>query len=113
MVCLLVGVWQMGQHFARLSEAAPPIVVGAYDSNSYEGFRDPPFSLLVLLGFGGLCLRLTDDNPRLFRNVCLTAGVLTLIAYGSWWWTEVLYDEHVIHSFPVLSTLAVSDDLTD
>ena len=55
---------------------------------------------MVLLGLGGLCVRITDDNPRLFRNVCLLAAVLTLIGYGSWWWTEVLYDQQVIHSSP-------------
>lgn len=28
------------------------------------------------------------------------AAVLTLIGYGSWWWTEVLYNQQVIHSSP-------------
>lgn len=71
-------------------------------ANSYEGHRDPPLAeaVMILLGIGGLCVRLTDDNPRLYRNVCLIALVLTLIAYGSWWWTEVLYNGQVIHSNP-------------
>jgi hypothetical protein len=79
--------------------------------NAYEGHRDPPLAeaVIVLLGIGGLCLRLTDDSPRLFRNVCLMAAVLTVIAYGSWWWTEVLYDEQVIHSIP--TNLQGSQDL--
>jgi hypothetical protein len=108
-VCLLLGVWEMRQHFAHLDAPAKADTVqtGAPTPNlptpnPYEGHRDPPLAeaVMVLLGVGGLCLRLTDDNPRLFRNVCLMAGVLTLIAYGSWWWTEVVYDQQVIHSFP-------------
>lgn len=103
--CLLIGLWELSQHFAHLVEPrAHRLAAGAIASivNPYEIHRDPPLAeiLLVLLGVGGLCLRLTHDNPRLFRNVCLMAGVLTLIAYGSWWWTEVLYDQQVIHSFP-------------
>jgi hypothetical protein len=113
---LLLGVWEMRQHFMRLHEPSPTVSVEtikpAIDksapanpyatSNPYEGHGDPPLAeaLIVLLGVGGLCVRLTDDSPRLFRNVCLMAAVLTLIGYGSWWWTEVLYDQHVIHSFP-------------
>ena len=70
--------------------------------NRYERHSDPPLAeaVLILHGVRGLCLRLKDDNPRLFRNVCLIAGVLAIIAYGSWWWTEVMYDQQVIHSFP-------------
>ncbi len=105
-VCLILGLWLMGQHYSHLNEPARTLFVSASNANPspnpYEGHRDPPLAeaVMVLLGVGGLCLRLTDDNPRLFRNVCLMAGVLTLIAYGSWWWTEVLYDQQVIHSFP-------------
>jgi 4-amino-4-deoxy-L-arabinose transferase-like glycosyltransferase len=100
--CVLLGLWQMNQHFAHLHEPARAMAGAASTPNPYEGHRDPPLAeaVMVLLGVGGLCLRLTDDNPRLFRNVCLMAGVLTLIAYGSWWWTEVLYYQPVIHSFP-------------
>lgn len=83
--CLLLGLWEMHQHFGR-----------------GEGHADPPLAeaLIFLLGVGGLwlCLRIPDDKPRLFRNGCLIAAVLTLIGYGSWWWTEVLYDQQVIHS---------------
>ncbi len=103
MACLLLGLWEMRQHFSHLHNLTRGLVVDSQATpNPYEGHRDPPLAeaVLVLLGVGGLCLRLTDDNPRLFRNVCLMAGVLTLIAYGSWWWTEVLYDQQVIHSFP-------------
>ena len=105
--CLALGVWAMTQHYVRQyradnylsqhkTETTPP-------RNPYEAQKDPPLaeSLLILLGVGGLLVPLADDNPRLFRNVCLMAGVLTLIAYGSWWWTEVLYDQQVIHSLTV------------
>jgi hypothetical protein len=103
--CLLLGLWEMSQHFVHQHESSEikrATGNSAPTSNPYETHDDPPLAeaVLVLLGVGGLCLRLTDDNPRLFRNVCLIAGVLTLIAYGSWWWTEVLYDQQVIHSFP-------------
>ena len=101
-VCLLLGVWQMKQHFAHLHEPSRIMVADAPTPNPFEGHRDPPLAeaVMILLGIGGLSLHLTDDNPRLFRNVCLMAGVLTLVTYGSWWWTEVLYDQQVIHSFP-------------
>src|ERR1035438_2020906 len=109
--CLLLGLWEMTQHFAHqhelsgtVSVANPAIGKSAPTPNPYEGHRDPPLAeaVMVLLGVGGLCLRisLADDSPRLFRNICLIAAVLTLIGYGSWWWTEVLYDQQVIHSFP-------------
>jgi hypothetical protein len=72
-------------------------------TNPYQGHNDPPLaeSLIILLGLGGLLVPFADDNPRLFRNVGLMAGVLTLVAYGSWWWPEVLYDQQVIHSLTV------------
>lgn len=97
-VCMLVGVWQMHQHFSRVYQPAPIPLIDT--PNPYELHRDPPLAeaVMILLGVGGLCLRLKDDNPRLFRNVCLIAAILTLIGYGSWWWTEVLYYQQVIHS---------------
>jgi hypothetical protein len=66
------------------------ITNSAPSSNPYEGHGDPPLAeaMMHLLGMGILCIGLTDDSPRLFRKVCLIAAVLTLIAYGSWWWTE-------------------------
>jgi hypothetical protein len=99
----------MGEHFAnqrkpslavRAETAKPANGNSATASIPYDEYSDPPLAeaVLVLLGVGGLCLRLADDSPRLFRNVCLMAAVLTLIGYGSWWWTEVLYDQQVIHS---------------
>jgi hypothetical protein len=109
---LLIGLWEMHEHFAnqhksplavRVEANKPAIGKRTPISIPYEGYRDPPLAeaVMVLLGVGGLCLRLADDSPRLFRNVCLMAAVLTLIGYGSWWWTEVLYDQQVIHSFPI------------
>lgn len=126
-VCLLLGVWDLGRHILRQHEFAlalsengnilwrlenevedlgvdmiEPAISLNGTANQYEGDTDPPLAeaLLVLLGVGGLCLRPSSDSPRLFRNVCLMALVLTLIGYGSWWWTEVLYDQQVIHSVP-------------
>ena len=99
--CLLVGLFEMDHHFTHLHEASKIVAVQTKEpAIPYEGHSDPPLAeaVMILLGVGGLSLRLTDDSPRLFRNVCLMAAVLTLIAYGSWWWTEVLYDQQVIHS---------------
>jgi hypothetical protein len=108
---LLIGLWEMREHFANQHKHSlivgvetnkPAIGKSTPISIPYEGHGDPPLAegVIVLLGVGGLCLRLTDDSPRLFWNVCLMAAVLTLIGYGSWWWTEVLYDQQVIHSSP-------------
>ena len=94
--CLLLGAWKMAQHFSHIDESTRRF------PNPYEWHIDPPLAeaSMILLGIGGLCLRHTDDSPRLFRNVCLIAAVLTVVGYGSWWWSEVLYNQQVIHSFP-------------
>jgi hypothetical protein len=111
---LIFGLWTMGMHFSRLGQPeaaastanfaetgqAAPAPIAPLAVNRYEGYRDPPLAeaVMILLGIGGLLLRLSGENPRLYRNVCLIAAVLTITAYGSWWWTEVIYDEQVIHS---------------
>ena len=92
--CLAYGLWAMWQHFVR---NAP---------NLYESHRDPPLAemVLILLGAGGFFVRHNDESPSVFRNGCLVAAVLTVLAYGAWWWTEVLYDQQVIHSLPTIGT---------
>lgn len=88
--CLAFGLWAIWQHFLKNYP------------NLYESHRDPPLAemVLILLGAAGFFARHSDESPRLFRNACLVAAVLTVIAYGAWWWTEVLYDQQVIHSVP-------------
>jgi hypothetical protein len=65
-------------------------------------YRDPPLAelVLILLGITGLapCMRTGEKNARLFRNLWFVGLVLSVISYGAWWWTEVVYDEQVIHS---------------
>jgi len=114
-ICLVGGSLLMWQHFNRPEMPAIPqksttLQPANTDEstrhvpmvNPYELHADPPLAeaLIILLGIGGFCLQLTEDNPRLYRNVCVVAMVLTVVSYGSWWWTEVLYDQQVIHSFP-------------
>ena len=99
---ILLGTVEVFQHSGRQVELVHALAGLKAVSNPYEGHLDPPLAeaLLILLGIGGLFMRLKEDSPRLFRNLCMMATVLTLIAYGSWWWTEVLYDQQVIHSVP-------------
>jgi len=119
---LALGIGAITKHYVRLYTAEPrqqaaesrtPETTSTQhadnetpsdNGNPYERHRDPPLAegLLILLGVGGLFVPVADDNPRLFRNLWLMGLVLTLIAYGAWWWTEVLYDQQVIHSFPTV-----------
>jgi hypothetical protein len=83
---LAYGLFSLGKH---ISKGLP---IGG----------DPPLAelILILLGFFGLlaCNENGAAELRFFRNIWCIAAVLSLIAYGAWWWTEVRYDEHVIHS---------------
>jgi hypothetical protein len=88
---LAYGLFSLARHFSDLWKAGTSF---PYD--------DPPLAelVLILLGICGflVCRRTSKEDLRVFRNVWILAVVLSLIAYGAWWWTEVMYDEQVIHS---------------
>ncbi len=71
-----------------------------------KGFDDPPLMELVSLSAGavGAWTVLHAPKPRRFGAWALVALLLGMVAYGGWWWSEVTYDEHVIHSFAALAS---------
>ena len=64
-------------------------------------YSDPPLAevVLVLDGTVGLLVTSHEQNSRFYRNACWLSLIFSVIAYGGWWWTEVIYDQQVIHSF--------------
>ena len=90
---VLYGVWSLWVHFEK------------FGTFSYS---DPPLAELVLVvtGIVGLLADSQEEHPRFYRNACLLALVVCVIAYGGWWWTEVIYDQQVIHSFHTLPLTA-------
>jgi len=86
------GLFSLYRHFAD------------YHPRAAHGFpyEDPPLAELVLILFAIcgflVCRRTSKEDLRVYRNTWILAVVLTLIAHGAWWWTEVLYNEQVIHS---------------
>jgi hypothetical protein len=69
-------------------------------------YTDPPLAefVLLLLGAAGFLIVLREEETGHQISTCLIAVVLTLISFGGWWWTEVMYDLQVIHSVPVLGS---------
>ena len=76
-------------------------------SDSKKGFRfdDPPLMEFVLL-LVGLVGAWTVFHPpktaRRFGSWALAALLLGMVTYGGWWWAQVNYLEHVIHTFAAL-----------
>jgi hypothetical protein len=57
--------------------------------------------ILALVGWYAI-MRPAAGSRASFLNTAAVAAVLTAISFGGWWWTEVMYDRHVIHSVPEL-----------
>jgi hypothetical protein len=78
----------------------------------YTRYSDPPLVELglFLLGLVGLCatLKAKAGSVRSQLYTGAVAAVLTVITFGGWWWTEVMYDLHVIHAIPGLQEPAIS-----
>jgi hypothetical protein len=76
-------------------------------SESRKGFRfdDPPLMefVLLLVGLVGAWTVFYPPKPRRFGSWALAALLLGMVAYGGWWWAQVTYHEHVIHSFAALT----------
>jgi len=73
-------------------------------SGDPDSFRDPPLAegLMVLVGIAGLLARASADSRWKYAHGCGLSFALTMVAYGAWWWTEVMYNQGVIHAFPTL-----------
>ena len=91
-IFLAYGVLSVFSHF---SEIGAPFKMNTL-------YRTPPLAAVVLVLFAvagfAVCCRTKAEDARLFRNVWVLSLMLSVLAYGGWWWTEVMYDELVIHS---------------
>jgi hypothetical protein len=68
-------------------------------------YRDPPLAefVLILLGIGGLFVVSKAKEAAFYFRTCVVAAVISVVCFGAWWWTEVMYDLQVIHSQPRLT----------
>lgn len=64
----------------------------------------PPLAelVLLLLGVVGFFVISKARREKFYVPTLLVAAILTLVSFGGWWWTEVMYDHQVIHSAPEL-----------
>lgn len=67
-------------------------------------YNEPPLGelVLLLLGVGGFFVIRNAKRDSNYGVTCAIASVLTLISFGGWWWTEIMYNLQVIHSQPEL-----------
>jgi hypothetical protein len=67
----------------------------------HNSLNDPPFMefTFIVLGFAGGYVFWKGAPPRAYGAGLLLSILLSGIAYFGWWWTEVLYDQQVLHSF--------------
>jgi hypothetical protein len=72
--------------------------------NLGHNLSEPPMveSASILLGLIGPLVVSRQEQPRFYFNGCLVGLTLYVIAFGGWWWTEVMYDQLVLHSFYML-----------
>jgi hypothetical protein len=110
-----LGNWRS---FVFLLTQAPTITLigyGAYAlyvhfqqfGHDPDFFRDPPLAegLMILVGIAGLLVGARSEGRWKYARGCALAFALMLVAYGSWWWTEVMYNQGIIHAFPTLSPI--------
>jgi len=105
--------WLAAHRFLRLFLLLPPglllyygvhsLCLHAYDP-AKNLYSDPPLAELVIVLLGALGLWVIPKaHPSIsYFRICVIAAILTAISFGGWWWTEVMYDNHVIHSEPEL-----------
>jgi len=91
----------------------PPAIVAGYGIYSLvvnhvlhsmqSIYGDPPLAETVLLLLGGcglLIVARSHEAPTSYARIAVLAVVMTVVSFGAWWWTEVMYDIQVIHSHP-------------
>ena len=73
-------------------------------------YSDPPLAEIVILLLAAIGLlvawRPEGSKPGKempYVRICCIAWVLMVVAFGGWWWTEVMYDRQVIHSLAEMS----------
>jgi hypothetical protein len=99
--------WRNPWRVLSYAPAAAAVIYGCVSIMKHFGkvvsysYSDPPLAELVLVldGTVGLLVASHEQNSRFYRNACWLSLIFSVIAYGGWWWTEVIYDQQVIHSF--------------
>jgi hypothetical protein len=77
-----VGTFALFRHWGRSDLNDPPIM---------------EFTVIVLGVTSGFSLW-AGAPPRRYGSWLLLSSLLTGIAFFAWWWTEILYDQLVLHS---------------
>jgi len=101
---LLFAVWSIYFHMKR----------GGFHLSQVFQLDDPPImeGVLFTVGIVGLLVSfrrpVEDLRPRRWLTYFLLSFLLALFAFGGWWWSEVNYDENVIHSFKALGVEQLS-----
>jgi hypothetical protein len=74
----------------------------AHDPNAI--YNHPPLTefVFLLLGLLGALIVFKAREIRPHFRTFVLAAVVTLISFGGWWWTEIMYDTLVIHSWPTM-----------
>jgi hypothetical protein len=100
---LFCGSYSLLGHFRGLSLRAQDLY-STTDPTLREVLRglysDPPFAelVLLLLGAAGIFVTAKARKEASYLRTGLLAATITLVCFGGWWWTEVMYDLQVIHS---------------
>jgi hypothetical protein len=102
------GARPWGRFVATHAPAAILILYGAYKMivhfqgfrDDPDPFRDPPLAeaVIFLLGVGGLPARASEASRWKYAHGCWLSLTLAIVAYGAWWWTEVMYNQGVLHA---------------
>jgi hypothetical protein len=109
----LRGIWKAATFLPALSFLLAGVLLVIFSIRAdyaEHSYSDPPLAEAVLtsLGLTGLVVRPANGHSRLYLRGMSAGFVFTLILYGAWWWTEVLYDQSVIHFFDVIPAGAAS-----
>jgi len=76
----------------------------AFARNPIAFYDLPPLTefVFLLLGLAGAIVVFKSHEIKPHFRTCVLAAVVTLVTFGGWWWTEILYDNLVIHSWPTM-----------
>jgi hypothetical protein len=106
-----------GRHRSRaflFLPAVAVVLIGCYSLWSHwhgkAGTRinHPPLAefVVLLLGAVGLFVIAKAQRAKAYAPMFAVAAVLTVVSFGGWWWTEIMYDLQVINSLPELRDIA-------
>ncbi|MFZ0746866.1 MAG: hypothetical protein WAM85_20850 [Terracidiphilus sp.] len=78
------------------------LIVNHVMDSSGSIYSDPPLAetVLLLLGAGGMLVVSKAKEAASYFRTCVVAAILTIMSFGAWWWTEIMYDIQIIHSHP-------------